>query len=182
MFNTLKEKTVIPEFMQKVLVATIYKNKGDKLDLSNDRGIFLVNKLRGILMKLIHKDKFEAVDSYMSDSNIGGRNAKGVRNHLFVINSISFDVHNTKNRKPVNLLIYDYRQMFDSMDLRDSLNDTQCIMAGLMEGPLKSQHFALYRCVPGLCSCAESTANCHHNPALTATPRSDVRAFTPLLP
>ena len=52
-FNKMKTENYIPEFVRKADVTTIYKGKGEKFDLENDRGIFLVTTFRSILMKLI---------------------------------------------------------------------------------------------------------------------------------
>ena len=42
LFNKIKESGYIPDFMELADIATIYKGKGDKSYLENDRGIFIV--------------------------------------------------------------------------------------------------------------------------------------------
>ena len=42
LFNKIKSENYIPEFMRKADITTIYKGKGEKCNLENDRGIFLV--------------------------------------------------------------------------------------------------------------------------------------------
>ena len=79
MFNKMKEKNNIPDFMRSADVATIYKGKGEKHDLENDRGIFLVTIFRSILMRLIYMDKYSLIDSNMSDYQVGGRKGENVR-------------------------------------------------------------------------------------------------------
>ena len=54
LLNLVKQNLLIPEFVQWANITSLYKGKGDKLDLSNDRGIFLVTIFRSILMKLIY--------------------------------------------------------------------------------------------------------------------------------
>ena len=88
MANKIKHEIFFPKFMEYADIVSIYKGKGDKLDLDNDRGIFLVNIFRSIIMKLAYKDKYEIVDSNMSDSNVGARRNKNIINHIFVINGI----------------------------------------------------------------------------------------------
>ena len=39
-------------------------------------------------MRLIYGDKYDLIDNNMSDSNVGARKKKIIRNHIFVINSI----------------------------------------------------------------------------------------------
>ena len=69
--NKIKSNVSFPEFMEWCNITSLYKGKGDKLDLKNDRGIFSVNIVRSIVMKLIYIDKYDVVDESMSDSNVG---------------------------------------------------------------------------------------------------------------
>ena len=69
--------------------------------------------LRTILMKLIHKRTYEEVNKHMTDSQIGARKSKGVRNHLFILNLIIGDVLSSKKKKSIGLKIMDFKQMFD---------------------------------------------------------------------
>ena len=123
MFNRIKEENYIPEFIRKADITTIYKGKGEKTNLENDRGIFLVTTFRTILMKLIYRDKYNIIDSHMSDSQIGGRKGKNVRNHIWVLNGIICDVLSTKKKTPVDIQIVDYKQCFDTLWLEECLND-----------------------------------------------------------
>ena len=44
-------------------IVGIYKGKGEKIDLENERGIFIVNIFRSLVMKLIYEDKYGTVDA-----------------------------------------------------------------------------------------------------------------------
>ena len=123
LFNRMKEENFIPDFVRLADVATIYKGKGDKSDLKNDRGIFLVTIFRSILMRLIYQDFYNDLDKSISDSQVGGRKAKSVRNHVWVLNGIICDILSKKRNHPVDLQIYDYKQCFDSLWLEESMND-----------------------------------------------------------
>ena len=103
-------------------MATIYKGKGEKSDLTNDRGIFVVPIFRSILMRLIYRDNYDTIDRSMSDSQVGGRKKKNIRNHIWVINGIINDVLHTKKKAPINIQIYDYKQCFDSLWLQECMN------------------------------------------------------------
>ena len=74
-------------------------------------------------MRLIYKDKYDIIDRHISDSQIGGRKGKNVRNHVWIVNGIICDVLSTRKKTPVDILIYDYKQCFDSLWLQESLND-----------------------------------------------------------
>ena len=122
LLNRVKDELFIPEFMQVVNIVSIYKGRGEKSSLQNDRGIFIVNLVRSIMMKLVYQDKYSVVDENMSDSQIGARKKKNIRNHIFVLNGIINEALNTKG-KSIDLLIYDYRQCFDSLWLDECIND-----------------------------------------------------------
>ena len=64
--------------------------------------------------KLIYLDKYEDIDKNMSESNIGGRKSRNIRNHLFILNGILNSVRQRES-KPVDLQLYDIKQCFDSM-------------------------------------------------------------------
>ena len=132
----MKENNFIPEFVRKAIIATIYKGKGEKCDLKNERGIFLVSIFRSILMKLIYADNYEDIDNSMSDSQVGGRKAKNVRNHIWVVNGIICDILSSKKKNPIDIQIFDFKQCFDSLWLEECMND-------IHNGGLKNDKFAL---------------------------------------
>ena len=63
----MKAENEISEFVRLADISTIYKGKGKKCELINDRGIFVVTILRSILMRLIYLDK-------------------NIRNHIWIVN------------------------------------------------------------------------------------------------
>ena len=135
MANEIKDKVFFPDFMKHADIVSIYKGKGEKIDLSNDRGIFLVNIFRSIIMKMVYQEKFEIVDKKMSDSNVGARKNKNIRNHIFIINGVINDVLNRK-KESIDIQILDYRQCFDSLWFEESIND-------LWEAGIKDDKLAL---------------------------------------
>ena len=72
---------------------------------------------------MIYKDKCDLIDESMSDSNIGARKHKNIRNHIFIVNSIIHDVLSRKSKSPVDIMVLDYKQMFDSECLFQCMND-----------------------------------------------------------
>ena len=120
--NSIKEEGQVPEFMCETTISTIPK-KGPRTELKNERGIFLVNSVRCILMRLLFNSESQMIDSNMSDSNIGGRKNKSCINHIWVLNSIIHEQINLKTGSPVLFQQYDFRQMFDSMNLREACSD-----------------------------------------------------------
>ena len=80
--------------MELMSITSLYKNKGVRSDLGNDRGIFNVSKVRSILDKVVYADVYEDIDSNMSFSNVGGRRKRNIRDHLFVVYASINDVIN----------------------------------------------------------------------------------------
>ena len=124
MCNLTKQELEIPEVMQNVNIAMIPKQgKHTSTDISNQRGIFILSIFRSILMKILLKDKYEMIDAFMSDLNVGGRKGKRIQDHLFIINGIIFDHAKSKNKTPLTIAIYDFRQCFDYMWQQEVIND-----------------------------------------------------------
>ena len=69
-------------------ITKIYKNKGSRQGMNNNRGIFILSVLRKILDQLIYNDKYPSIEKNVSDFNIGARKGKSIKNHLFVIYGI----------------------------------------------------------------------------------------------
>jgi hypothetical protein len=67
MGNMIQKKIFIPKFMEFANIISIYKGKGSKMELENDRGIFIVNLFRSMMMKMVYNDKYSIVDENMSD-------------------------------------------------------------------------------------------------------------------
>ena len=104
-------------------ISSFYKKKGDRSDLNNDRGVFNVVKVRTILDKLVYNDFYDVIDSSMSCSNIGARRNRNIRDHLFVVNSIFNDIHQSKNIHGIDCQIYDISKCFDKMWYAETAND-----------------------------------------------------------
>ena len=102
---------------------TTVPKKGSKLLLVNERVIFRVFVFRTILMRLIYNENYRIIDQKMSDCQTGGRKGRGCRNNILILNGIIHDVLSSKKKHPVLLQIYDYRQMFDAIGLKEALSD-----------------------------------------------------------
>ena len=107
MFNQLKQQGIIPHFMKKALISPIPK-KGSQFHLKNERGIFIVNNVRSILMKLIYNSKYNVIEENMSESNIGSRKNKSSIDHIFVINSIIHEQLKSIHNSPLQIQICDF--------------------------------------------------------------------------
>ena len=122
LLNKTKKHLKIPHMMKLVNIALIPKpGKRNLQDIENHRGIFLIHKYRSLLMKMILNDKYAIIDEFMSDSNVGGRRGRSIRDHLFIVNGIIHD--HVKTNNPITFQILDYRLCFDSMWFEEVGND-----------------------------------------------------------
>ena len=122
LMNLVQIYLFLPEYMEYADITSIFKNKGSRMELSGDRGIFILGVLRKILDKLLYLDKYQDLETNMSDSNIGARKKKNVRNHLFIVYGVITSVLR-ENRGCVDIQIYDLVQAFDSLWLQDCMNE-----------------------------------------------------------
>ena len=115
MLNKTKDLIEIPHIMKNVNIALIPKpGKRNVKDISNHRGIFLIPKYRSLLMTMLLNDKYKILDDHMSDSYVGGRKERSIRDHLFVVNGILHE-HSKLKTNPVSIQILDYKNCFDSL-------------------------------------------------------------------
>ena len=122
MFNKMKAESIIPSFLKFANITTVPKS-GSQLDPVNERGIFRVSVVRSIIMRMIYNDKYKVIDENMSECQMGGRKNKGCKSNIWIVNGIIHEISKSKNIKPIQLQIYDYKQMFDSMDLKEAISD-----------------------------------------------------------
>ena len=122
LLNLVKEKQIYPTMFQPANITSLYKKRGEKSNMDNERGIFNVVKVRSILDRLVYNEKYTTIDENMSCSNIGARKGRNIRDHLFVINAILHDISKEKNRN-IDLQIYDIKKCFDKMWAAETAND-----------------------------------------------------------
>ena len=75
-----------------------------------------------IIDKIIYIEKYPLLDENMSDSNIGARKKKNIRNHLFIVHEVINSVLQG-NGGCVSLQIYDLVKAFDALWVEDCMND-----------------------------------------------------------
>ena len=103
---------------------------------------------RSILMKLINRDISDIVENNMSDSQIGSRKNKNVRNHIWVVNAVITEALSKKNKSPLDVQVLDVKQCFDGLWTKECINDI--FRAGVQDDNLaliyeasKITHFAV---------------------------------------
>ena len=120
--RAIKEDLSEPEFIEYCNITSLYKGIGDRSSLENERGIFLLSILRMIKDHLIYNDIFKKVDQSISDSQVGGRSKRSIRDHLFVLHSVINSIVQ-KELPCVDLQFYDVKSCFDSLWTEECGND-----------------------------------------------------------
>ena len=114
LINNVKSQLFVPWNMQLSNITIIYKSKGSRLSMQSARGIFVPTVLRKIQDKMTYLDKNPDLELNMSYSNIGGRQNKNIRNHLFTIHGVINSVMQGEENC-VDLQVYNLEQCFDAL-------------------------------------------------------------------
>ena len=114
MMNEMKRTQQIPEILKYCNITSLFKNKGSRIDFANYRGIFCVTVLRSILDKLIYIDEYPKIDKNISDSNVGARKGRNIRDNIFVTNAILNSIARRK-LKDIDIGVYDIEKCFDKL-------------------------------------------------------------------
>ena len=69
--------------------------------------------VRSIIDKLVYGDIYDIVDGNMSDSNVGGRKRRNIRDNLFIINGVIN--YGIKEKINIDITLYDIMKCFDAM-------------------------------------------------------------------
>ena len=122
LINEIQDKMEIPSFMTWANITSLYKKKGSRESMDNQRGIFGLSIFKKILQNLLFANFYEDIDRNMTDSNIGGRSKRMAKDHLFVLYGIMNSVVHGKE-DPIEIQVYDIEKAFDKLWLEDAMND-----------------------------------------------------------
>ena len=120
--NRVKQDQIYPEVLEVCDISSIWKLKGSRNNFDSYRGIFRVTIFRSILDRLIYNDEYSKIDENLTDSNVGARKGRNIRDNIFVMNAILNSV--TKgDEEPVDIQIYDVEKCFDALWMQECIND-----------------------------------------------------------
>ena len=122
LLNQTKFSNQLPEVMKLANITSIWKKKNSRLDLANDRGIFVLTVVRMMMDKMLYNEYYPSLEENMSPSNIGAMKKKNIRNHLFILYGIINSVINGDG-DCIDIQIYDVIQCFDALWLEDCMLD-----------------------------------------------------------
>ena len=83
--------------------------------------MFKVTIFRSILDRLIYNDEYVNIDSNLTDSNVGARKKRNIRDNIFVLNAILNEAKKG-NKKALDFMVYDLEKCFDSLWLHEVIN------------------------------------------------------------
>ena len=149
LFNLMKKQQIYPDIFTPSNISSFWKQKGSKDDMTNQRGVFNVVKIRTILDKLILNDKYDIINDSMSCANIGARKGRNIRDHLFVINGIMNEAIQNKD-KNIDIQIVDIEKCFDKMSYKETANE-------LYEAGVKDDKFLMMALSNKKCNVAVKT-------------------------
>ena len=116
--NRIKAEQIYTKCLEKCNITSIWKQKGPINDFASYRGIFRVNIFRSILDKLIYIDEYDNIDANLTDSNVGARRSRNIRDNIFVLNAILNSKKGTL-KEDIDIQVYDVEQCFDSLWLQE---------------------------------------------------------------
>ena len=143
----VNEEQHFPKLLKYTDITSVFKGKGSKVDMDNQRGLFSMVTIRTIIDKLIYQDEYETIDENLTDCNVGARNLRNIRDNLFVVNGvINAVVHG--DDEPIDVELFDIKKCFDSLWMKECLNDLY--EAGLTSSNLNLIYEGNKECLPAL--------------------------------
>ena len=122
LFNKAKQELEIPDFFELMSITSLYKNKGLRRDISNERGIFNVS------IYFWQGDLFWCISDYWPEYELfecRWQKNRNIRDHLFVVNATindvingngpSFDIHCYELQICLNWRRLSYRGLFSDL-------------------------------------------------------------------
>ena len=135
LMNRIKDEQIYPKCLEDCNISSIWKLKGPRNKFSSYRGIFRVSVFRAILDRLIYNDEYYNIDSNLTDSNVGARKIRNIRDNIFVLNAI-LNSNKKMSEEALDIQIYDVEQRFDSLWLHE-------VITSLFEAGFKSDKLPL---------------------------------------
>ena len=126
LFNVILKTGIIPNEWSISFISPIYKNKGEKNDPNNYRGISIISCLGKLFSALINErlTKFVDINEIIGEEQAGFRSGYSTQDHVFTLHAIIETYLNinkiSKKSKNKNKKLYcafiDYQKAFDLVD------------------------------------------------------------------
>ena len=122
LMNRIRGEQLFPEPLELCNISSLWKRKGCRNLFDSYRGIFRVTILRTILDRLIYNDEYAIIDENLTDSNVGARKGRNIRDNIFVLNAVTNSVLKG-NEEAVDLQLFDVEKCFDALWVEECIND-----------------------------------------------------------
>ena len=116
--NKVKNTHLTPKQWEMMMITPIYKGKGSRKDLLNQRGIFLTQVICKIWERMI-KGRTKNTTSKINKLQAGSKTGKCPGDQVFLLRSCI--THAKYLHQALYLNFYDFRQCFDKLWLEDSI-------------------------------------------------------------
>ena len=121
LMNKTKFDQIFPDELELCDISSIYKRRGSRNSFNSYRGVFRVTILRSILDRLIYNDEYANNDGNLTDSNVGARKDRNIRDNIFVLNAISNSVIKG-NEDDIDIQVFDIEKCFDALWAQECIN------------------------------------------------------------
>ena len=121
MMNKIKDQQKYPACLELCNISSIWKSKGSRNNFEFYRGVFRTTIFRSILDKLIYNDEYKNLDNNLTDSNVGARKNRNIRDNIFVLNAILNSIKKGDG-KALDCQVFDIDKCFDSLWLHEVIN------------------------------------------------------------
>ena len=108
------------EEWKEVQIKSIYKNKGKKDEMKNQRGIFITSNMSKLCEKVIKERNREKLEKKITRFQNGATKGRGARDNLMILQAIMD--YNRQIGNNVYILITDAVKCFDKLWLEDCCN------------------------------------------------------------
>ena len=116
--NKVKNTHLTPKQWEMMMITPIYKGKGSRKDLINQRGIFLNQVICKMWERLI-KERTKSTTSKVNKLQAGSKTGKCPGDQVFLLRSCV--THAKYLHQTLYLNFYDFKQCFDKLWLEDSI-------------------------------------------------------------
>ena len=121
LMNKIKQEQKYPKCLEVCNISSIWKKKASRQEFDSYRGIFRVTIFRSILDSLIYNDEYSNIDKNLTDSNVGARKLRNIRDNIFVMNAV-FNSIRKKPEEALDCQVYDVEKCFDALWLHEVVN------------------------------------------------------------
>ena len=121
LFAEINQKQEQPNQWTEMMVNSIYKNKGDRKDLENRRGLFITNNLSKVYDKIKMTRNEDKLNKKISKFQCGGMKERQIADHTMTLDAVIG--YNKSIGCETYILFADAYKCFDKLNLKDCICD-----------------------------------------------------------